>query len=78
MNVTSPTNLVGSNVTISGRVYAQADSNIPLISSGVILYYVRGPINVLTDDVGTTVNLCVYTSNSQYITECNVESATQQ
>jgi hypothetical protein len=78
MNVTSPINLVGGNVTISGRVYAQADSDIPLISSGVILFYVRGPINVLTDDVGITVNLCVYTSNSQYITECNVESATQQ
>ena len=31
-----------------------------------------------TDDVGTTIDLSVYTNNAQYITECNVESATNQ
>ena len=33
---------------------------------------------VQTDDVGTTIDLSIYTNNAQYITECNVESATKQ
>ncbi len=33
---------------------------------------------VQTDDVGTTIDLSIYTNNAQYITECNVESATNQ
>ncbi len=31
-----------------------------------------------TDDVGTTIDLGIYTTSAQYITECNVESATNQ
>lgn len=78
MNVTSPTHLTGTNITISGRPYSQAKLDIPLVSNCMILFYIRGPDNIQIEDVGTTVNLCVYTNNSQYISECNVESATQQ
>jgi hypothetical protein len=40
--------------------------------------HVKGSGNVQTDDVGTTIDLSIYTKNAQYITECNVESATNQ
>ncbi len=39
---------------------------------------VKGPGKVQTDDVGTTIDLSIYTNNAQYITEGNVESATNQ
>ena len=72
--VTSP----NANVTIDGRLYLQATSDIPLISGGELLVYVKGPGNVGMDDIGTTVGLAVYTNNAQYVTECNVESGTTQ
>ena len=78
LNRTSYAHLTGSSVTIDGLVYNQSTSAIPLMSSGVIIFYVKGPSNIQLDDVGTTVNLLVYTNNAQYITECNVESATSQ
>jgi len=77
-NVTSYTNLAGANVTIDARLYLQATSDIPLISGGELLVYVKGPGNVGMDDIGTTVGLAVYTNNAQYVTECNVESGTTQ
>ncbi|MBA7661981.1 hypothetical protein ES703_70003 [subsurface metagenome] len=77
-NVTSYTNLAGANVTIDGRLYLQGTSDIPLISGGELLVYVKGPGNVGMDDIGTTVGLAVYTNNAQYVTECNVESGTRQ
>jgi hypothetical protein len=78
LNRTSYAHLTGSSVTIDGLVYNQSTSAIPLMSSGVIIFYVKGPSNIQLEDVGTTVNLLVYTNNAQYITECNVESATSQ
>jgi hypothetical protein len=78
MNVTSHSNLSGSNVTINGRVYTQAYSDIPLASGSVLLIYIKGPDNVTVDDIGTTVSLSVNTGISKYITECNVESASTQ
>ncbi len=77
-NVTSYANLAGANVTIDGRLYLQGTSDIPLISGGELLVYVKGPGNVGMDDIGTTVGLAVYTNNAQYVTECNVESGTRQ
>jgi len=78
LNRTSPVSLVGSGVTIDGLPYNRSSSDLPLISSGSIIFYLKGPGNVQTDDVGTTIALSVYTNNAQYITECNVESATNQ
>ncbi|UCH56980.1 MAG: hypothetical protein JSV18_06480 [Candidatus Bathyarchaeota archaeon] len=78
MNRTSYDDLTGSSVTISGLVYNQSYTEIPLISSGVILFYVKGPGNIQLSDVGTTVDLSIYTNNALYFTECNVESASDQ
>ena len=78
LNVTSYAALTGSNVTIDGRMYLQSTSDIPLISGGELLVYVKGPGNVGMDDIGTSIGLAVYTNNAQYVTECNVESGTTQ
>jgi len=75
-NVTSYSNLSGASVTIDGKAYTQASSDMPLISGGELLVYVKGPGNVNVNDIGTTVSFSVFPGISQYITECNVESAT--
>jgi flagellin-like protein len=78
LNRTSYSSLTGTNITIDGRAYNRSDNVIPLVSSGSILFYIKGPGNIQTDDVGTTINLSLCTNNAQYITEVNVESATDQ
>lgn len=78
MNITSWGTLTGTSVTISNRVYNQSTGDIPLISSGVLLIYIKSPDNIQVDDIGTTVSINVFTNNAQYITETNVESATSQ
>jgi hypothetical protein len=78
MNMTSYARFTTPTVLIDGRNYTQAVSDIPLISGGELLVYVRGPQNIQMDDIGTTVNVSVTTNNAQYITECNVESGTRQ
>jgi hypothetical protein len=78
LNRTSYAHLTGSSVTIDDFVYNQSTSDVPLMSGGVILFYVKGPSNIQLEDVGTTVNLLVFTNNAQYITEVNIESATSQ
>jgi len=75
-NVTSYSNLSGASVSIDGNTYNQASSDIPLMSGGELLVYLKGPGNVDVNDIGTTVSFSVHTGLSQYITECNVESAT--
>ena len=63
---------------ISGITYTfeQQSEDIPIPSSGILLVYIKDPDNIQIDDLGTTVSLSVNSVNSQYITECNVESAT--
>lgn len=75
LNVTSYANLTGSNVTIDSRSYSQASDDLPMGSGKVMLLYIKGPDNVQLDDIGTTVSISMETSNSKYITECNVKSA---
>jgi hypothetical protein len=75
LNVTSYDNLSGASTTIDGETYTQATSDIPLVSGGELLVYIKGPDNVQVDDIGTTVSFSLFTGLSQYITECNVESA---
>ncbi len=77
-NITSYASLTGAIVLIDGRNYTQATSDMPLISGGELLVYVKGPQNIHMDDIGTTVALSVTTNNAQYITECNVKSASSQ
>ncbi len=61
---------------MDGKVYARASSDMPLVSGGALLVYIKGPGNVDVSDIGTTVSFSVFTGLSQYITECIVESAT--
>lgn len=77
LNVTSYDNLSGASIAIDGNTYTRADSDVPLISGGELLVYIKGPDNVQVDDIGTTVSFSLFTGLSQYITECNVESASQ-
>jgi hypothetical protein len=78
LNITSYNSLTGASVLLDGRNYTQADADIPLISGGELLIYVKSPDNIQQDDIGTTVSISVTTTNAQYINECNVESATDQ
>jgi flagellin-like protein len=78
LNITSFASLAGPFVIIDGRNYTQADSDIPLISGGELLCYVRDPDNVQLDDVGTTVSISVTTTNAPYINECIVKSGETQ
>jgi hypothetical protein len=41
-----------------------------------MILYIKGPDNVQVQDIGTTVSISLFTMNAQYITECNVKSAT--
>jgi hypothetical protein len=78
LNITGYASLTGSSVLIDSKNYTQADTDIPLISGGELLVYVKSPDNIQQDDIGTTVSISVTTNNAQYINECNVESATDQ
>ena len=78
LNITSYATLTGDPVLITGIYYNATTSDIPLISGGEVFVYIKGPGNIQMDDIGTTVSFGVYTSNAQYMTECNVESATSQ
>jgi flagellin-like protein len=78
LNRTSFSTLTGASVNIDGYDYNQSTADIPLISGGEIFVYISGPDNVQMDDIGTTVSISIFTANAQYITECNVESGTDQ
>jgi len=65
-------------VTIDSRDYNVSSSDIPLMSGGELLVYLKDPDNIQMDDIGTTVSMSIHTNNAQYITEVNVESATTQ
>jgi len=78
INITSYDTLTGVSVEIDGLNYTQATTDIPLMSGGEILVYIKGPSNVQMDDIGTTIGVGVTTNNAQYMTETNVRSATSQ
>ncbi len=71
-------NFTSSGFTIGGNTYLNSTVDIPLISGGELLVYIKDPDNIQLNDIGTTVSLAVYTANAQYIIEVNVESATTQ
>lgn len=77
MNITSYSGLI-DGVSIDGKVYNSSTADIPLISGGELLVYIKDPDNIQLDDIGTTVGMAIFTNNAQYITEVNVESATTQ
>ncbi|MCK4266743.1 MAG: hypothetical protein KAX31_05635 [Thermoplasmata archaeon] len=72
----------------SGNVYAHIGSvpvdlagwdstatDMPLKSSGRMLFFIEDPVNIGLHDVGTTISLTVFTTNAQWIIETNVEAA---
>ena len=58
--------------------FSAVSDDIPLASGGELLVYIKDPDNIQSDDIGTTVSISIHSNNAQYITECNVESATTQ
>ena len=78
MNITSPAKLTGPSVTIQGRLYAQASTDIPLASGGEILFYVKDLANIRLDDIGIACSIAVVTANGQYAVECMVGYADSQ
>ncbi len=78
VNVTSYSNLSGASVTIDSKVFNQSTADNSLISGGELLVYIKGPDNVQMADLGKDISITAFTNNAQYITECNVESATTQ
>jgi hypothetical protein len=78
VNATSSERLTGNSVLIDGLNYTQAIDDIPLQSGCELIIYIKNPPNIQLRDVGKSINLMVVTNNSEYITECNVESLTQQ
>jgi flagellin-like protein len=77
LNITSYAGLV-DGVSIDGKTYNVTSSDVPLMSGGELLVYIKDPDNIQMDDIGTTVSMAVFTNNAQYMTEENVESATTQ
>lgn len=77
MNITLYSGLA-DGVTIDTYVYNVSASDIPLVSGGELMVYIKDPDNIQVDDIGTSVSMAVFTNNAQYITEVNVESATTQ
>lgn len=78
MNLTSYDSLTGDNVTIEGRNYIQSSDNIPLKSGAELLIFIKGPDNIQIDDIGSIVNITVFTENTKYSTETRTRSATLQ
>ncbi len=64
-----------------GTVPADADgwleptTDIPLKSSGSILFFIKDPANIALNDVGTTISITIFTSNAQWIIETVVQAA---
>ena len=50
-------------------------SDMPLKSSGTMMFFITNPTNIALNDVGTTISMTVFTSNAQWIVETNVEAA---
>jgi flagellin-like protein len=70
--------LLADNMPHLTYTFSAVTEDIPLESSGVLLVYIKDPDNIQMDDIGTAVSITMFTNNAQYITECNVESATTQ
>jgi len=77
LTVASYSSLTGASVEIGSYNYTQASGDVPLSSGGELLVYIKDPDNVQVDDIGTAIEMAVQTSRAQYISVCNVESATQ-
>jgi len=65
---------IGS-VPADAAAWLEPTTDIPLKSSGSILFYIKDPTNIALNDVGTTISVTVFTSNAQWIIETVVQAA---
>jgi len=74
-------NATGTVFTQIGDVPANASfwtnttSDMPLKSSGSMLFFIKDPTNIALHDVGTTISMTVFTANAQWIVETVVQAA---
>lgn len=78
MNMTSSAYLTGPSVSLFGRTFNQVPEDIPLISGGEILFYIKNPGDIGIDDIGSRATIRVITNNARYIIEKNIETSTSQ
>jgi hypothetical protein len=78
LNLTSSAYLTGPSVSLFGRTYNRALEDIPLISGGEILFYIKNPGHIGIDDIGSRATIRVSTNNPRYFTEKNIETSTSQ
>jgi hypothetical protein len=77
--IVTPTQLTGATydhtVQNATRTMTQATDDITLKSGWTIVIYVNSPDSVGQNDVGTPVEVAVYTANAHWTQECHVEAA---
>jgi hypothetical protein len=77
--VVTSTNPSGASITHTiqnaTRTLAQATDDITLKSGWTIVIYIRSPDSVGQNDVGTPVEVTIYTANAHWSQECYVEAA---
>jgi hypothetical protein len=75
----TPTQLTGTSyshsIQNSTRTLSQSTDDITLKSGWTIVVYVNSPDSVGQNDVGTPVEVTIYTANAHWSQECNVEAA---
>jgi len=80
LNVTS-SQLTGNPFDMSSTfkygngMFAQATTDLTLMSGWTVVIYIKSPDSVAMNDIGTTVGITVFTANAQYYKETNVESS---
>jgi len=78
LNRITSDDLDAATETIDGNTYTRASADIPLMSGGEMIVYIKDPGNLQVDDIGTSVSISVFTASAQYIYECNAESGITQ
>jgi hypothetical protein len=75
----TPTQLSGATyshtIQNSSRTLTQATDDLTVKSGWTIVIYVNSPDSIGQNDVGTPVEITVYTANAHWSQECNVEAA---
>ena len=78
LNAPSATGHSWTNFAYTGTTqgnFTAASSDLALASGDTMVIYVKNPDSIALSDIGTTVGITVFTENSQYYVECNVETA---
>jgi len=75
----TPSQLTGTSyshtIQNSSRTLDQASDDVTLKSGYTVVFYIDSPDSIGQNDVGTPVEVTVYTANAHWSQECNVEAA---